>query len=213
MRPARLILDENASVGEALLQLAQLGISDAPVSDGEHGYRGSVDVERLTRADPDERILSVIAEDMPAVPREATLDSIAEIFAMERVTWVPVLDDDRRIIGVVGTEDLIGAYQRTLGSNLKSLGSITPDSILVEEEVGVHADVNGVTIANAEWPSGTVVIAIQRGDQLVLSEPSTTVRAGDVLSMLVPTNAEARVRRAVSGEPPRDEPNEDAPMI
>ena len=146
------------------------------------------------------------------VPVEATLDAVVEIFATEHATWVPVLDADRHVVGTVDTADLVDAYRRSLSSSLKGLGSVFPGSILVEEEIHPMAAVIGRTIVDAAWPAGTVVVAIQRGDQLLLPEPDTTVAEGDVLSMLVPTRVEARLRSMV-GAPPTEDSVDDPPMI
>ena len=112
---------------------------------------------------------------MPAVPIESTLDAVVEIFATEHVSWVPVLDPDRRVVGIVGTADLIQAYRHSLASSLRSLRSIFSGSIFIEGDgpaglVGPGAHGRGCRLAG-----GAVVIAIQRGDQLIFPEPSTEI--------------------------------------
>jgi CBS domain-containing protein len=135
-----------------------------------------------------------MAERAPSVPNDATLDAVVEVFATEHVSWVPVLDDAHRVVGIVGTGDLIGAYRRSLGSSLQSLRSIFPASVLVEDAVGATSVVVGRTVADAGWPGGTAVVAIARGDQLIFPEPGTRIQAGDVLSVLVPVAAQDRLR-------------------
>jgi CIC family chloride channel protein len=213
MRSPRLVLDEDAPVREAHEQLVELGLQGAPVADAERVFRGSVDIERIARADPQEQVRSVTDGSLSAVPEEATLDAVVEIFASDHVAWVPVLDSNRRIVGIVGTADLIGAYRQSLASSLQSLRSIFSGSILVEEEVGPNSRVMGRTVADADWPKGTVVIAIQRGEQLIFPESRTEILQEDVLSVLVPTNAEERLREALGAEPEQAESNEGFSMI
>lgn len=58
-----------------------------------------------------------------------------------------------------------------------------------------------------------MVIAIQRGEQLIFPEPSTEIRQGDILSVLVPNNAEVRLWEALGAGLERAEPTENIPMI
>jgi Trk K+ transport system NAD-binding subunit len=57
------------------------------------------------------------------------------------------------------------------------------------------------------------VIAIQRGEQLIFPEPGTEIRPGDFLSVLVPDNAEERLREALGAGLDRAKPTQDVPMI
>jgi CIC family chloride channel protein len=212
MRPPRLILDENTTAREALDELNELGAPGAPVADQGRTFRGGVDIARLTQADPDEPVGSLTDRRSPTVPIESTLDAVVEAFAANHAAWVSVLDDKRRVVGVIGTADLIRAYRRSLASSLRSLRSIFSGSILVEETARPGSTIVGRSIATAGLPAGTVVIAIQRGEQLIFPEPGTEIREEDVLSALVPAGAEPRLRAALGDEPHANEPQE-APLI
>ena len=201
MRPPRLVLREDETIREAHDRLTELGLPGAPVEDGLGVFRGSVDVDRIASSDPDVLVRSLADGSVAAVPLDATLDSVVEIFATDHVAWVPVIDADRRITGMVGTADLVNAYRHSLGSSLRSLRSVFSASILAEEEVGPDSAVDGRSVAEAGWPSGTVVVAIQRGDQLIFPESSTEVRRGDLLSALVPKSAEDRLRELLKSDP------------
>jgi chloride channel protein, CIC family len=201
MRPPRLVLKEDEPAREAHDRLTTLGLPGAPVEDGEGIFRGSVDVDLIAKSDPDELVDSLIDGKLAAVPIDATLDSVVEIFANDHVAWVPVLDADRRITGVVGTADLVNAYRHSLGSSLRSLRSVFSASILAEEEVGHDSSVDGRSVGDVDWPSGTVVVAIQRGGQLIFPEPSSDLRQGDLLSALVPKSAEDRLRQLLKSDP------------
>ncbi len=211
MRPPRLALHDDIPVREALERLTELGLSGAPLTDGDRTYRGSVDIDQLVRADPDAAVRS-IAANLSAVPEEATLEAAVEIFATDHVTWVPVLDADRRVVGTVGTADLVAAYRRSLASSLESLPSIFPGSVLVEEMVHPESAVTGRAIADVDWPAGAVVVAIQRDDQLLFPEPKTVIADGDVMSVFVPARGEALLRKAIGAPPPRESVDE-SPLI
>jgi H+/Cl- antiporter ClcA len=213
MRPPRLVLAADATARESHERLAELGLPGAPVGDQNRVFEGSVDIDLVARADPDEPVGSLADGSVSAVPNDATLDAVVEIFATDHVAWVPVLDAERRIVGVVGTADLIGAYRHSLAGSLRSLRSIFSGSILVEEEARSGSAVAGRTIADARLPAGTVVVAIQRGEQLIFPEPSTEIREGDVLSALVPKSAEQRLREVLGNGSASKEDAQDQPMI
>jgi CIC family chloride channel protein len=213
MRQPRLVLEEDLTAREALEQLVEVGVPAAPVGDGDGIFQGSVDMDRLARADLNERVNAFVDGDITAVPNDATLDAVVEVFTTERVAWVPVLDAERRIVGIVGTADLIDAYRHSLAGSLRSLRSIFSGSIFVEDEVRSGSAVSGRTIAEVPWPSGTVVVAIQRGEQLIFPEPRTEICDGDVLSVLVPNSAVERLRDALGSDSASEKEAEDQPMI
>jgi hypothetical protein len=213
MRVPRLVLVDDDTARAAHEQLVELGLPGAPVGDEQGIFRGSVDVDRVERAMPDELVRSLSDGRVTAVPQDATLDEVVEVFATEHVAWVPVLDAGRRIVGVVGTADLVGAYRRSLAGNLRSLRSIFSGSIFVEAEVGSASAVAGRRVADAGWPPGAVVVAIQRGEQLIFPEPGTEIRGGDVVSALVPKTAEDRLRMVLGADATPNGEADDLPMI
>jgi H+/Cl- antiporter ClcA len=213
MQTPRLVLHEDVPSREAHERLTALAVTGAPVVDGEDVFIGSVETERLTEGEADAVVRSATDGRMPAVPIDSTLDAVVEIFATEHVSWVPVLDPDRRVIGIVGTADLIQAYRHSLASSLRSLRSIFSGSIFIEGTVQPASSVQGRTVGDADWPGGAVVIAIQRGDQLIFPEPSTEIHADDQLSVLVPRNREDRLLALLGERTPRELESVDPPMV
>jgi H+/Cl- antiporter ClcA len=214
MRPPRAVLLTDEPAVEARERLTTLALPGAPITDAGGTYRGVVDLPELLDGEP-QRAVGSLAVRAPSVPEDSTLDAVVEVFATEHVSWVPVLDVARRVVGIVGTGDLIGAYRRSLGSSLQSLRSIFPASVLVEDAVGATSSVVGRTVADAGWPGGTAVVAIARGDQLIFPEPGTTIQAGDVLSVLVPIAAQDRLRAILGIDANETDPREadEPPML
>jgi H+/Cl- antiporter ClcA len=212
MRPPRLILSGDTSAREAHDRLTELRLLGAPIVDANGSFEGTVDVGHLADAEPDTSVRSLMDDTPSAVRDDTTLDTVVEVFAADRVSWVPVLDSDHRVVGVIGTADLIAAYRRSLDASLRSLRSPFPGSVLVEERVGPDSRVAGLTVESAPWPSGTVVITIQRGDQLIFPEPSTEIQEADLLSVLAPQTAEGRLREVLGSEPAAED-IEPEPML
>ena len=197
-----LLLRHDTLVGDARVRLDELRLPGAPVVDERDVFRGSVDRDRISTATAEALVVLYAGDDSAAVPADSTLEAVVEVFATHRISWVPALDDERRVAGIVGSHDLIAAYRRALAGTLATLRPISPDSILVEMEVLPGTAIVGRTIAGAGWPSGTVVIAISRGNQLIFPESETQIDEGDVLSLLVPEGAERSVRALLGGPGP-----------
>jgi chloride channel protein, CIC family len=212
MRPPRVLLASEMPAGEANERLTDAGLGGAPVVAEDGSFHGSVATDALGRADPLEPTANVADQQFSAVPIDARLDAVIEIFATEHVTWVPVLDGDRRVVGTVGTADLVRAYRTALASSLEALGEAFPGSVLVDEDVRVDPRSIGGRIDRAAWPAGTVVVAIQRGEQLIFPEPTSDIAEGDTLTALVPAGEEARFRRAL-GATGTARDVDDAPLI
>jgi len=213
MRPAPLVIDQNATAQVALNQLLELRLPGGPVRDAEGVYRGWVEAETVAKADPLDHVGSLVQGRVSAVPHDATLAAVADVFATERVSWVSVLDSSRHVVGIVSTEDVVRAYRGALSSSLDSLSSIFPGSRFLEDEVTSGSPLVGRSISAEGWPPGAVVVAIQRGEQLIFPEPSTEIRQGDVLSVLVPESAEATLRVLLGHDVAVAENEDEQPMI
>lgn len=213
MRPARLVIDQSTTAQDALNQLLELRLPGGPVRDAEGVYRGSVDVETIAGADSLDLVGSLVDGRVSAVPNDATLAAVADVFASEHVSWVSVLDPSRHVVGIVNTEDMVRAYRRALSSSLGSLRSIFPGSRFVDDEVTAGSPLVGRSMSEEGWPSGAVVVAIQRGEQLIFPEPSTEIHQGDVLNVLVPEAAEATLRVLLGHDVAVAENEDEQPMI
>jgi H+/Cl- antiporter ClcA/CBS domain-containing protein len=200
-----------AVVGDRTIYESQLrNRSEAPAHRARFGLPLVASVPVVEAMRPP---VSAIADGhLSTVPVDATLDAVIEIFATEHVTSVPVLDADSRLVGVVGTADLVGAYRKALTSSLESLTGVFPGSTLIEEEARTPSRSIGRSIADASWPAGSVIVAIQRGEQLIFPEPTSVVAEGDILTVLAPPGEELAVRRFL-GASPIDQGVDETPML
>lgn len=212
MRLPRLVLQRELGAREAAELMTAVGVSEVPVADGEDVFRGSVRLEALLEAPPISRVGALADVTAPAVPADATLDAAMEVFASEHASAVPVLDEERHVVGIVDVAEMVEAYRRSLLSSLRSLRAIFSGAVFVEEHVGPEAPVRGTPVSDIAWPPGTVIVAVQRGNQLIFPEPGTVLQAGDILSMLAPARAEGALR-ALLGGPPEEADHGGASMI
>lgn len=101
-------LGMNQTVGEALATLR----SKPPVGriiyfyvvDEEDRLQGVVPTRRLLMNDPDRTVGEIMLPDIITIPKFATVLDACEFFISHRLLAFPVVDEDRRLLGIVDVE-------------------------------------------------------------------------------------------------------------
>jgi H+/Cl- antiporter ClcA/CBS domain-containing protein len=212
MAAPRLTLRADEPVGRALAALRAGDLRGAPVVSSDGGFLGSVGQDRLADQDGDRPIAELVDATAPAVHAGANLDAVVEALATMGVDWVPVLDDERRVVGVVAASDLIAGQRLALREALRRFEAWPRGTTLVDVRVGEGSPFVGRPIAEGGWPPGSIVVTIQRDQQLSFPEPDTTLREGDVVSLLAATGVVDRLTAELRGtEPPEPPPAAEPP--
>ena len=74
------------------------------VVDGEGRLEGVVPTRRLILSPADKRIADIMVRQVVAVPAQATVLEACEFFIQHRLLAYPVVDEKRRLLGVVDVE-------------------------------------------------------------------------------------------------------------
>jgi len=209
MSPPRLVLPANTTTLAASELLEVHDLTGAPVVNADGSFKGSVDRSLLVEHDDQRPVGEVARAAAPAMPVEATLDAAVEALATNRTTWVTVLDAERRVVGIVAASDLVRGQRMALQSALRRFATAPTGITLLEEQVGEGSRFAGQTVAGAGWPPGTVVVTLQRGNQLLFPEPNTTLQSGDVLSVLAGAESAESLRGELRGETPQEQEAEE----
>ena len=214
MRPPRLLLNADDTAVEAVRALNAAHRPVAAVVESGGSYRGSVTVEQLSGYEED-RVDGFADPAWPVVSVGATMDAAAEALVESGAMWVPVLNDQHHVAGVLVLDDVLAAYQAALEANYRHFARVTSGATLIEEDVHGSSRNAGRTIANADLPATTLILSIRRQDQLIFPRADTTLEPGDHVTILTDPADVASVRRAMRGEeggsdPP---PEEATPLI
>ena len=104
----------DATVGDALATIRALEEVPDPLlavyvtaPDDPEILRGLVRLRTLILADPATRVAEVMDEDMPNVSPEDRAESAARVLAEYNLLAVPVLDESRRLMGIVTVDDAL----------------------------------------------------------------------------------------------------------
>jgi H+/Cl- antiporter ClcA len=209
MAAPRLVLPRELPAVEALALVERAEVPGAPVTSSNGSFHGTVSRAQLAAAasdQPDRPVGQLAARDVPTLPTDADLDAAAETLATSPDNWVPVLDDARSVVGIVGTADLIRGYRLSLRSTLRRLHGTTRGTVLVELPVAAGSAVDGRPVRDLALPDGTALVSVQHGPHLLFPTGDTVLTAGQTVSALVRRGAEDRLRELFStgaGEAPR----------
>ena len=74
------------------------------VVDDDGRLQGVVPVRRLLLSPLDKRVAEIMVKEVIAIPKTATVLDACDFFILHRLLAFPVVDKDRRILGVVDVE-------------------------------------------------------------------------------------------------------------
>ncbi|HET7311187.1 MAG TPA: chloride channel protein [Mycobacteriales bacterium] len=196
MAEPRLVLRAATLAAEARANLRDLELPGAPVVDRDGVFIGSLQTPRLDQLleDGSDGPIGRLADvEAMTVPDDATLDAAVDAVASSRGGWIPVLDVDMRVVGIVSTTDLVRGWRLATRTAMRRLGSTSRETVLLEETVAVEAAADGARVDQMRWPRGAVLVAVHRRNGLAYPHPDTELRAGDTVSVLTRRGDEAAV--------------------
>jgi CBS domain-containing protein len=112
MSPEFVALDVHASVADALAQVRASELSPQMLStvyalDAGRALAGSVTIVGLLRADSAKQLVEVVEPEPEAVGTDADLPEVARTMTDYNLAMLPVLDEERRVVGVITVDDVL----------------------------------------------------------------------------------------------------------
>jgi H+/Cl- antiporter ClcA/CBS domain-containing protein len=199
MAVPKLVLDDASNVARAKEAMITAGARGAPVVDTHGRFEGTVSLADLeTDAVQGADATSHVDRSAPSINVSHQLDDALDALMDAPQRWVPVLDDDRHVIGTLSLSDLVRGYQSGLLTSLRRVSDIDAIAGTFEVEIRSGSRLADKTVEEANLPVGTVITSIQRGGRLVVPSGATVLRSGDQLMLISrPDDAES-VREAGS---------------
>ncbi len=204
MAAPRLVLARSSTVAEALAELDATGVRGAPVVNDNGTFHGSLDRSAVAEAvaeRPEQPVGQLARQQAETLPLDATLDAVAETLALSVAGWVPVLDDGRRVSGVVATTDLIRGIRLSMRTTLRRLHRSVRGATLVELPVEAGSVVEDRTVRELTLPQGVVLASVQSKSHVVFPNGDTVLRAGETVTAVVRQPDQDRVRAMFTAAP------------
>lgn len=212
MAAPRLVLPAATPARRALTELQALGLPGAPVVNDDGAFLGSLQLSYLTEqalGRPDATVGRLADAEAMTVPVDAALDAAVDALATSRGGWVPVLDADMRVVGIVSNSDLVRGWRIAMRHAIHRLGRAARDAVVVEESVAAGSVADGARVADLPLPRGAVLVAVHRGKGLMFADADTLLCPGDLVSAFTRPGDEAQLHRLLAA--PAAEPAESAP--
>lgn len=187
MARPRVVLSGRTTAADAAAELSREGLPGAPVADERGALIGVVRRTGLeeTAADNGEVIVGRLAD--PTAPTTTTsdqLESALESLLATGTNWIPVLDHDRQVVGILTTSSVVRGYRTGLRANLRQISQVAGNTSVVDRQVADRSPLAGVALRQAGLPPGTIVMTLLRGSELLLPRGDTVLEPGDRVGML-----------------------------
>jgi magnesium transporter len=99
------------------------------VVDPAYHLIGSVALNRLLRSKRPTTIESITDEDLRPIMVEADQEEVARQFERYNLTSAPVIDEDKRLVGVITAEDVVEVVQEEASEDILAMGGVGGESV------------------------------------------------------------------------------------
>ena len=135
------LLDADMTIAEALERIRREGVGERVIYffaiDSDKRLVGVLPTRRLLIAAPETRLRDIMVRRVVAIPATATVLDACEFFVLYKFFAFPVVDDQRRVVGVV---DVSLFAEEILGEREEQLHPAAPVRDDVFEALGFHLE-------------------------------------------------------------------------
>lgn len=146
------------------------------VVDPAYHLIGSVALNRLLRSKRPTTIESITDEDLRPIMVEADQEEVARQFERYNLTSAPVIDEDKRLVGVITADDVVEVVQEEASEDILAMGGVGGES--------VSDTVWETTRLRFTWLFANLITAILAS--LVISVFEATIEQMVALAVLMP---------------------------
>ncbi len=136
MSPRFVAVSEHSTVAQAIEHIRKAASGDAAfylyvVDDHDH-LVGVVPLHRLLAAEPATPMVTIRDEDVESVSVDTDQEEVAHLVRRYNVLEVPVVDNNRRLLGTISVEDVIDVMQEEATEDIQRLGGVGGDETLFD---------------------------------------------------------------------------------
>lgn len=136
MSPTFIAVHEEATVAQAIEHIRKAATGDDAfyvyvVDDHDH-LVGVVPLHRLLAGDPVTPIRAIRNEDVESVTVDTDQEEVAQVVRRYNLVEVPVVDENRRLLGRISVEDIIDVIHEEATEDIQRLGGAAGDETLFD---------------------------------------------------------------------------------
>jgi CIC family chloride channel protein len=187
MAPPRLVVMGGTSALAARQQIEEVGVPGVPVVDDEGRFEGVVSLEDLNQlgdqADT-HTIDAVVDASAPTVSGSAHLDVALDALTTAPQHWIPVLDNDRAVVGTIAISDVVRGYRLGLLASFRQLDGTNDAAGTHDVGITARSSLVNTLLRSSGLPDGVIVTSIHRGQDLLIPVGDTVLQGGDRLVVI-----------------------------
>lgn len=194
------VLTVDTDWARARAALAAAPIDGLPVADGAGLFVGVLDAAAGGGAAAREPIRTAVRRGAGSVRDSATLETAVQALPTGH-RWLTVVDEDRKVRGMVTVADIVSGYRRAVDEDARRFGRVAEGAEFTEMTVGAGSPVIGTVATALDLPAGALVLSVMRGPAVLPADDEVIMAAGDTVTVLSAPEDVAGLRALLSGEP------------
>lgn len=130
MDPRVLTFRPETTVKEARMRLRKIKkrrVIDFFIVDDAGRLKGSISLQDLLMAEPQHRLQELIAREPPSVQAVSSRDEAIDIFKRGRLSTLPVVDFEGRLLGVIRQQAMMSATEQEASIELQTMVGVSKD--------------------------------------------------------------------------------------
>ena len=218
LRVPRCVANSREPAGRVAERAGFTRVPGVPVLDDSGQFTGIVRTATLAQAPADADVGTLVDTAFPTAQDTDALDHALEQMSDSGVNWLPVVEADHKLIGIVNVRDVMATYRLAMRGTSRRVQAPGVTGRIIEATVSPGSSLAGMAIEAIPWPRDAVVVAVQHGDALVVPRGHVVLVEGDRVSVFAAPAAvrdvqtllsadESAPRPAVQGDAPAGAPN------
>lgn len=196
----RCVVSESLAIDDAARALDVAHVHFAPVIDDESRYAGTIVREALDQGNGplSERVTNTVVP----LQRASALDVALEAMTATPLSWSPVLDENRRVVGTISISDVVRAYRFELSERVHRASALDGSGGFLDLVLSPDSPLVGHVLSESGLPRGVLLIALEREGRTTAPSGETQFRPGDRLFAVGAPDELNHVRRLAAPAAP-----------
>ena len=172
------------TVADALARIRKVGreketIATNFIVDDKRMLIGIVTIDDLIYAEPEAKIVSIMNDDFMTTSVNVDQEEVVQLFKRYDLNVMPVLNDDKRLIGIVTIDDVIDVIDEETSEDMLKMAAINP----LDES---YSRSSVVTLAKKSIPWLLVLMVLGAFSSIILNRFEHALEQVVILSAFIP---------------------------